>query len=117
MNFEYKNKDLSTRKQEANSIMKNNPDRIPVICERDPNCKIDKLINQRFLPARDMTASQFSFTVRRRLDLSKDAAIFFIVDGKKTLTGGELMGNIYDLYRDLDDNNLYIHYSSESIYG
>ena len=57
-----------------------------------------------------------SFMIRNRLKMDKEAALFFLVNGKKVLTGEDTMQEIYNKYKS-DDGFLYIAYASEIVWG
>ena len=90
MEFEFKKANPSTekRKQEAMKIREKYPDRVPVICEKDPKSKMKNIDKTKFLVPNDLTVSQFSYIVRKRLELDKSSALFLLVSGKHSITGG-----------------------------
>ena len=54
--------------------------------------------------------------IRKKLKLGKESALFFLVNGKKSLTGDDSIQEIYNKYKS-DDGFLYIAYASEEIWG
>ena len=85
MDYQYKStKSLLERQTEANSIIGMYPLRIPIICEKDQNSLIPDIQKKKYLVPYDMTVSQFSFIIRRKLELAKEAALFLLVNDNKT---------------------------------
>jgi GABA(A) receptor-associated protein len=120
MNFKFKeqNPDPNKRRQEAEKIREKYPDRVPIICEKAPNCRsLSNVDKSKYLVPNDLTVSQFSFIIRKRLELSKDAALFLLVSGKHSITGDTSISEIYEKYSDKDDGFLYIAYTSELTWG
>lgn len=92
MEFKFRkiNPDISIRKQEAIKILENYPNRIPIICEKDPKCKLNEIDKTKYLVPNDLTLSQFTFIVRKRLQLDKNSALFLLINGKHAISGGIL---------------------------
>ena len=117
MEFLYqKAKSLEERKAEFQNVMHSNPGKIAIICEKDPKSKIVNIEKSKFLISSDVSLSQFSLMIRKRLKLGKEEALFFLVNGKKSLTGDDTMQEVYDKYKQ-EDGFLYIAYASELIWG
>ena len=120
MQFAYKkdNPDISKRKLESSKIREKYPERVPVICEKDPKQKklatVDKT---KYLVPIDLSVSQFSYIIRKKLEMEKNSSLFLLVAGKHSITGDSLMSEIYDQYKDADDGFLYISYTSEITWG
>ncbi len=119
MEFEFKKKyDLQTRKIESQNTLQKYPERVPVICEKDPNSKIGAIQKTKYLCPLDMSVNQFTFIIRQKLNLAETASLFLLVGGgKSTITGNQTMSEIYQTYRDKEDGFLYITYASEMIWG
>ena len=118
MEFKYvKENDLLVRQSEASKIVEKYPQRIPVICERDPTSTLEEITKTKYLVPFDMTVSQFSFIIRKKLRLTKESALFFLVDGKISIVGNQTMSEIYQLHKNKDDGFLYIAYSSQLTWG
>ena len=115
--FKQQNKDSSKRKAESMKIKEKYPDRIPIICERDPNSKLNEIDKNKYLVPIDLTVSQFSFIIRKRLSLDKSSALYLLVNGKSSITGDCSINEIYEKYKDKDDGFLYISYTGEIIWG
>ncbi len=120
MNFKFKeqNPDSKKRRIESDKIRDKYPERVPIICERASNSKNIRVIDKsKYLVPKDLTVSQFSFIIRKRLEISKDAALFLLVCGKHSITGDTSISEIYEKYVDKDDGFLYIAYTSELTWG
>ena len=88
MEFKYqKAKNLQERKAEYQNVIKSNPGKIAIICEKSPNSRIADIEKSKFLVSEDINVSQFSFMIRKKLKMDKEEALFFLVNGKKSLTG------------------------------
>jgi GABA(A) receptor-associated protein len=119
MIFKFKelNPDATKRKAESTKIREKYPDRIPIICEKDPKSKIKEVDKTKYLVPNDLTVSQFSFIIRKRLEMNKESALFLLVAGKHSITGDLSISEIYEKYKDPEDGFLYIAYASELTWG
>ena len=119
MEFEFKKKyDLETRKIESQKILEKYSERVPVICEKDPNSKIETIQKTKYLCPIDMTVNQFINIIRLKLNLAQESSLFLLVGGgKSTITGNQTMSEVYQIHKDKDDGFLYITYASEIIWG
>ena len=119
MEFKFKkdNPEAEKRKAECEKIRKQFPDKIPIICEKDPKSNIQEIDKTKNLVPIDLTVSQFSFMIRKRIQLSKESAFFLLVSGKHSITGDTLISEIYEKYKDPQDDFLYIAYASELTWG
>ena len=116
--FKYKlEHKVEERRQEANRILNEHPNRKPVICETVPNSNIPPLTKTKYLVPNDMTVNQFQFLIRRTLDLNEISALYLITKNNITLIGDRTMMEIYNIYRDKEDNFLYIYCASELTWG
>ena len=117
MEFKYqKAKSLEERKGEFQNVMHSNPGKIAIICEKAPNSRIVDIEKSKFLVKPDISLSQFSLMIRKRLKMNKEEALFFLVNGKKSLTGDDPMQDIYNKHKN-EDGFLYIAYASEEVWG
>ena len=117
MEFKYqKAKSLQERNAEFQNVIQSNPGKIAVICEKAPNSKIVDIEKSKFLIADDINLSQFSLLIRKKLKMGKEEALFFLVNGNKSLTGDDTMKDVYNKYKN-EDGFLYIAYASEEVWG
>ena len=103
------------RKGEADRVMRQYPDRIPIIAERAPNCNNVPLAAKKYLVPKDLTVGQFLFVIRKRVQLSSDQALFLFVN-KHMVPNGELISKVHKENKDAD-GFLYFLYSGESTFG
>ena len=115
--FKQENRDVEQRRQNCEKIRKQFPDKIPIICEKDPKSKIRDIDKTKYLVPNDLTVSQFSFMIRKRIEIEKEEAFFLLVNGRKQMTGDETLSEIYDKEKDPEDGFLYICYASELTWG
>ncbi len=115
--FRQQNPDPAKRKTESMKIKEKYPDRVPIICEKDPKSKLMDIDKNKYLVPNDLTVSQFSFIIRKRLSLDKSSALFLLVNGKNSITGDSALSEIYEKYKDPDDGFLYISYTGEIMWG
>ena len=118
MEFQYKtNNSLESRKSQYRKIAENHPDKVPVILERDIHCSINKAIKTKYILSKEVTMAEFVKIIREKLDLKPERALFFLVNGKHSVTMTEELGQIYEKYKDKGDGFLYMSYSEEIVYG
>ena len=120
MEFKFKkdNPDVNQRRENCNKIRNQFSDKIPIICEKDPKCKRLKDIDKtKYLVPNDLTVSQFSFMIRKRIEIQQEEAFFLLVNGKTSITGDSNLSDIYERHADKEDGFLYIAYSSELTWG
>ena len=105
------------RLEEATRIRAKFPDRVPVIVERCNNSGIEipNIKKQKYLVPFDITAGQFMFIIRKRIQLEATEAIFMFI-GNKLAQSSELFGTLYENNKD-DDGFLYLTYSGENTFG
>ena len=103
------------RVSEACRIRDKYPDRIPVICEKDPRSDIHDIDKKKYLVPQDLTVGQFVYVIRKRIKLSPEKAIYIFIKNKLPPTAA-LMSSIYEDQKD-DDGFLYITYSGENTFG
>ena len=118
MEFQYKKKyPVEKRKKQQNLILNQNPNKIPIILEKDPKCRMEPIEKTKFLIKKDFTVNQFSKMVRALMCMPEGEALFFAAKGKYTITGEKPMEQIYKDFKDKEDGFLYIAYTTEIFYG
>merc|ERR1711939_817072 len=60
------------RSAEAARIREKYPDRIPVICEKDPRSDIPPVDKRKYLIPMDLTVGQFVYVIRKRISIPSD---------------------------------------------
>ena len=119
INFKFREEfpDPKIRRKQCKIIRKKYPDKIPIIIEKNSNSNISNIDKTKYLIPLDLTVSQFSYMIRKRIKLSNESAFFLLVNGKISITGDSLLSDIYERYQDPEDSFLYITYSSELTWG
>ena len=119
MEFRYKQevKNVEQRKKYSQILLMNNPKKVPIILEKDPNCGIHGIEKTKFLIEKDFTIAQFQLLLRSLMKMQNTDAFFLLAKGKYTLIGEHTMYDIYKKYKDKEDGFLYIIYSTELVYG
>ena len=112
----HKEKSIEERKRECNNILEKYPDRICVYIEKNKNCKdIEDLEKKKYLIPKTLSASQFIFTIRSKLQIPKNKALFFYVKNN-LINGSFYMNELNNKYKN-EDGFLYINYTSEACFG
>ena len=105
------------RKNESSRMLREYPNRVPIICEVAPRSILPPLKKTKYLVPYDMTISQFQFLIRRNLDLNQESALYLITSKGISLIGDKTMMEVYNNYKDKIDNFLYIYYDCEITMG
>ena len=117
MKFTFKSeKDYDSRKKMSDEILKDNPDKVPIVLEKDPTCKVEPLKKKNYLLEKKLTISQFIIKIRSKIKIREQEALFLEAKGKYAVYGEQLIGELYNSFKD-DDGFLYIMYTTELIYG
>jgi GABA(A) receptor-associated protein len=107
---------LEKRVAESQRILAKYPDRIPVIVERSPKAESDiPYIDKKKFLVPDLTVGQFLYTIRKRIKLMPEKALFLHCNNKLK-TSSDLMRNVYEEEKD-EDNFVYFTYSGENAFG
>ena len=113
----FREKPFDQRKAEVDRLLKKYPDKIPVIIERDKSCTLDasEVFVSKFLVPADLTVGQLLYTLRTRIKLKPEQAIFVFFN-KQIVSSADTMRQIYLRHKDKDDM-LYGVYSNETTFG
>ena len=105
------------RKKETSKIKKDYPDRLPIICEKS-NTQVNapNISKRKFLVPTDMTIGQFIFSIKQQINITKEQAIFILIDDSFIPSTSSMMFQIYQDYCHAD-GYLYITYMIESTFG
>ena len=105
------------RKKETSKIKKDYPDRLPIICEKS-NTQVNapNILKCKYLVPNDMTMGQFIFSIRPQISITKDQAIFILVDERISPSSSSMMNQLYQDYCHAD-GYLYITYMIENTFG
>jgi len=106
---QYKNNfSLIERKNTFKGITEKYADKIPIICEKHPKSKLNKIKKTRFLINNDMTLNEFKLLIEKYLS---DKSEIYIFINDKFIHANLPMKELYNKYKDDDDNFLYCFYS------
>ena len=119
MEFKFKkeNPDKEKRKEQCRLLLLKDPDKVPIILEKDPLCQLEGIKKTRHLIKTDFTVNKFLLVIKRLMKLPKEEALFLVAKGKYNLLGESTIGEVYSKYKDKEDGFLYIMYSSVLVYG
>lgn len=113
--FVNKHKTFEDRLEESKKIRNKYPDRIPVICEKNPGSGLEMIDKRKYLVPYDLTSTQFLFIIRKRLKLASEKGIFLFVDNM-IAPSTHTMIELYNQYKDRD-GFLYMNYTEENVFG
>ena len=117
MEFTYKIQNtLKQRKIISQNILNKNKDKVPIILEKDPKCKLIPIKKTKFMIEKNSTVSKLIQSIRILMKIPQEEGLFLSAKGKYTLTGQKIIGDIYNTYKD-EDGFLYIMYTTELIFG
>ncbi len=71
---------IEKRIAESTKIREKFPDKIPIIVEKGNKTDIPEIDKNKFLVPNDLTVGQFSYVIRKRLQLSSETALFIVVN-------------------------------------
>ena len=115
MNNFQKKHSFEKRRDDSQSVIKKYPERIPIIVQLGDKSELPKIDKIKYLVPRDMTMSQFSFVVRKRIKLEPSQAIFITINNT-LVTNSKLLSEIYEENKD-PDGFLYVTYTGENTFG
>jgi len=98
-----------------NDILLKYPDKIPIICNKNPSSKIKELPKKKYLVTKELTLAQFTYLIRKHIDLLKNETIF-IHCGNYLASSCSIINDLYH-QKKADDGILYLTYSSEETFG
>ena len=115
MEFSYKKifKPTDERREYCNLILRINPDKIPIVVERDPRSMLEDIDKTRFLVSNDLTLKQFCLMIRIRGAIKNEIPLFLIVNGTEYISEDIILSELYDKYKDYQDGFLYMTYSDK----
>ena len=115
--FKLENSDPEVRKKECQKILNQFPEKIPIICEKDPKSDIRDIDKTKYLVPADLTVNKFNLMIRKRIEIPEEASFYLLANGKYSLTGDQLLNEVYLKFKDPEDGFLYITYASELTWG
>ena len=115
--LEFKKKDLEKRIEMYADIKKKYPNRYGIIVSKRGNSQAPDITKNKYLAPDDITVSQLVYIFRKRIKLKENQGIFFFIDNTLlSLSSSTLIGELYNLYKDVD-GFLYITYDVENTFG
>lgn len=114
---EFQNKfPIEQRKVESARILSKYPDKIPIIVQKFQKDRSQyNLPKSKFLASHDMSMGQFTFVIRKNLQMKSSEALFMFVDNTLLLNTLSLR-EIYENNKN-EDGFLYIYFSLENTFG
>ena len=119
MEFQFKklNPDKEKRKEQCRVLLLKEPDKVPIVLEKDPLCPLEGIKKTRHLIKKDFTVNKFVLIIKKLMNLPQEEALFLTAKGKYNLVGEKTIGEVYKTYKDKEDGFLYISYSSVLVFG
>ena len=79
MEFKFKKEypDFLKRKEESAKLRAQCPDKIPIICEKDPKCHIQEIDKRKYLVPEDLSISQFCNMLKSRITIDEKESFFY----------------------------------------
>jgi GABA(A) receptor-associated protein len=113
----YKNQfPIIKRKKEALRILRDNPDRVPVIVEKHSSPDTPMISDRKFLVPLTFTVGQFMHLIRQRMTLKPEQALFLFINEKTIPPTSALISQLYKEYKDTD-GYLTFTYCIENTFG
>jgi GABA(A) receptor-associated protein len=106
---------LEKRKIESARIRAKYPDRVPVIVEKNESSDIADVDKKKYLVPSDLTVGQFTYVIRKRIELASDQALFILVNNTLPPTS-TTMAQLYENEKD-ECGFLMVVYSAENTFG
>ena len=99
---------LNERKKIFKEINEKHPNNIQIICEKHPKSKLNKIENTRFSIDNEKTLNDFKLLIKNNFFENSEIYIFI---NDKFINDNLPMKELYNKYKDDDDNFLYCFYS------
>jgi|SaaInlV_165m_DNA_1040744.scaffolds.fasta_scaffold00259_6 GABA(A) receptor-associated protein len=111
-----KNHTFDQRSTEAKRILKKYPDRIPIIIEKNKNCRsLPKFDKNKYLVPDNISLGQLIQIVRRKISVKPDVALFCFADNTIP-TSGTNIRKLYNTYKE-NCGFLYLSICTENTFG
>ena len=114
MKFEYQEFPLEMRKKDIFELMQKYPDRVPVYIQS--NTKEIILIKNKILINRDLTVGQLLFTIRSKIRITSDKALYILDETGNLPMTSQLMSDLYKNKKNID-GCLYLSIHVETTFG
>lgn len=107
---------LAERFKESARVLEKYPERIPIICEKNPKCTDLKSIEkEKYLVCHGLTCGQLIYIIRKNLEVPAEKAIYVMINGIIPSTSSSI-AELYNVHKN-EDGFLYIVYTSENVFG
>ena len=103
------------RKSESDKVSQKYKDRSPIIVQRHHSSDLPNVEKCKYLVPKDMTMSQFTFVIRKGIQLDASQTIFITVNNGLVI-GSRVISEVYEEHKD-EDGFLYITYTNENVFG
>ena len=112
LNFNFKiNNSLKDRIDCYKQIITKYPNKIPIICEKYPKCNdIEELNKTKFLIDKTHKIKEFLILLEKKINFSHPICLII---NEKIIDENETLENLYNKYKDKEDNMLYCFYSKK----
>ena len=111
-----KNVPFDERKLKASVILKQHPERIPVVVECSEELQLlHPLKKNKFIVPHELNLAQFMFVIRKHMKLDPTYAIFVFINNHLHPTTS-IMGDLYTTQKD-EDGFMYLSVFQESTFG
>jgi len=112
----FKNKSLEKRRQLYESIMRDNTDKIPVIVDPYDNKTSSPLKKNKLLLNYESTTHDLLRHIKKRLPVKPSESIFLYCNNT-ILPADKKITEIYNDYKNKEDNFLYVQYKLQDTMG
>ena len=112
--LKFKAQSFEDRLAEAIRITTKYPSRVPVIIEVVGD--LPEIHKYKYLVPLSSTAGEFLFTLRQRMKVTPDTALFLFVNNKTLVPCSQTMGQVYENHKG-KDNFLLMALSGEACFG
>lgn len=110
----------SERKKEIQRLIQKHPGRVPMYIECDKRCKNkpknEDAFNKKFLVPDELSVSQLVYVIRKRFEMKPEQAIYIFFNNQM-VSSSKTVREVYDLYKNKEDDMLYALYATEATFG
>jgi GABA(A) receptor-associated protein len=112
---QFKNQPIEKRIEMSSNILNKYHNRCPIIVGKKDGSDIKEIEKKKYICPRDINLAQFIYVIRKKVSIKPEQSIFLFIDNK-ILPSSELMGSIYNEYKE-KDGFLYVTYCVENTFG
>lgn len=110
------NDSFSQRKEESMEIRHKYPNKVPIICKKYENSKLNDIDRNNFLMPNDFTIRHFILYIRKRIQLKPEQALYLFTSKNKFPHTNQNLEELYNRDKE-QDGFLYIYYKEENTFG